>query len=58
MTKEQAVKDLREIAQRINDYADQLIIDFDNVKDFSILIRLNIDGSEASTYQVEAEYGV
>lgn len=58
MTKEQAVKDLREIAQRINDYADQLIIDFDNIKDFSILIRLNIDGSETSTYQVEAEYGV
>lgn len=58
MDKNKAIKDLKTIAKQINDYADQMISDYDNIRDFSIWIRLNVDGSEVSTYEVQAEYKV
>lgn len=58
MDKNKAIKDLKTIAKQINDYADQMISDYDNIMDFSIWIRLNVDGSEVSTYEVQAEYKV
>ena len=56
MSKDKIVADLKRIAGEIDYYAENMVVNPENLKSFSIWIRINTDGSEISSYEVDCEY--